>query len=186
MASTFLLLALSAFPALLSAQTTETIIGFGNSLYQDQCCQACHDSLSALYLNCTTFPDGMDTSSTEGMDMSMDDMPMTTADCYASNTPWLQTMAYCIKSNCDAVGFGAAKQAVCFSNQAVAGASLPTFEQSLPAVSPTVELTADATWLNVTSLVNADTYYATYGTEAEFARSEYLHTRYSYVISSII
>ena len=155
------------------------IVGFGISLYQDLCCQACYDSLSALFLTCTTFPDDMST------DMDMDAMSMmgtTSAECYATNTPWLQTMAYCIQSNCNAHGYPADKQAICFSNQAVAGASTPTFQDSLPSMAPTVELAANATWLNVTSLVNSDTYYATYGTEGEFARSEYIHTRYSYVL----
>jgi hypothetical protein len=40
------------------------IIGFGISLYQGICCQSCHNSISSLYLSCTTF--------SEGDDMSMD------------------------------------------------------------------------------------------------------------------
>jgi hypothetical protein len=158
------------------------IIGFGLSLYQDQCCQACYDSLSTLYLTCTTFPSDMSTD----MDMSgMVMMGTTSAECYATNSPWLQTMAYCIQSNCDAHGYPADKQATCFSTHAVAGASTPTFQESLPSAAPTVEVEADAMWLNVTSLVNSDTYYSTYGTETEFARSEYIHTRYSYVVLHI-
>lgn len=90
-------------------------------------------------------------------------------------------MAYCIQQNCNADGYPAEKQAKCFSVQAVAGASTPTFQDSLPATAPTVEVAEDAMWLNVTSLVNSDTYYATHGTLGEFARSEYIHTRYSYV-----
>lgn len=83
-------------------------------------------------------------------------------------------------TKCNADGYSVEKQASCFSIQAVAGASNPTFEESLPTTAPTVELAEDAIWLNVTSLVNGNTYYATYGTEKEFARSEYIHTRYSY------
>lgn len=156
------------------------IIGFGLSMYQDLCCQSCHDSLSSLYLSCTIFPEGNAMS----MGMSMDMMGTTSDDCYATNIPWLQTMAYCIQQNCKADGYSAENQAKCFSNQAVAGASEPSFQDSLPAMAPTLELTEDATWLNVTSLVNRNTYYATHGTEGEFARSEYIHTRYSYVFPS--
>jgi hypothetical protein len=159
------------------------IIGFGLSLYQDQCCQACYDSLSALYLTCTTFDDAASMDMDMGMMKrdDMGDMPMgtTSPECYANNTAWLQTMAYCIQSNCDSHGYPADKQPACFSAHAVMGASTPTFEESLPSVAPTVMLESDAMWLNVTSLVNNDTYYSTYGTEAEFARSEYIHTRYS-------
>ncbi|TGO64720.1 hypothetical protein BCON_0006g00010 [Botryotinia convoluta] len=162
------------------------IIGFSLTMYQDICCQACHDFLSSLYLSCTTFENDDNSS----MDMSMStDMAMevmTSDECYATNILWLQTMAYCIQQNCDADGYSTEKQAKYFSTQAVAGASSPTFQDSLPAVAPTVELTEDAIWLNVTSLVNKNTYYATHGTEKEFARSEYIHTRYSYVLCSLL
>lgn len=159
--------------------TKHGIIGFGISLYPDLCCQACHDSLSTLLLSCTTFgSDGDDMSGMDMETMSMD-TGTTTEDCRASNTPWLQTMAYCIQQNCDAMGYPAVKQAQCFSVQAVAGASEPTFESCLPAQSPTVELSADDMWLNVTSLVNRDLYSSTYGTLAEFTREEVLHSRYA-------
>lgn len=164
------------------------IVGFGISLYPDLCCQACHDSLSTLYLSCTTFDDG-GMGDMEGMggmgdmgDMAV--MGMTSEECYATNTAWLQTMAYCIQQNCNADGYPADKQAQCFTAQAVAGASTPTFHDSLPATPPTIELASDDTWLNVTSLVNSDVYYSTHGTLGEFAREEYLHTKYSYVFYS--
>jgi len=123
------------------------------------------------------------------MDMGMDmdgDMAGTTSDeCYASNIPWLQTIAYCIQENCNADGYSAEKQAKCFSVQAVVGASEPTFQDSLPATAPTVELSEDDMWINVTSLVNSNIYYSTHGILGEFARSEYIHTRYSYVLLNL-
>lgn len=168
------------------------IMGFGLSLYQDLCCQTCHDSLSALYLNCTTSPthEGMDMSMDMDMDMDMDTemdmMPMTSDECYAANTPWLQTMAYCIQQNCNADGYSVDKQAKCFSTQAVAGVSEPTFQDSLPARAPTDELLGDAMWLNSTSLVNKGTYKSIFGTLKEFTRQVYMHTRYSYVLPPCI
>lgn len=162
------------------------IVGFGISLFQDLCCQSCHDSLSSLYLGCTKFPEGDDMSMDMGMGMDMEKMGTTSDECYASNTPWLQTMAYCIQQNCNAEGYGAEKQAKCFRTQAVAGAAEPTFQDSLPATVPTVELSEDTMWLNVTSLVNRNTYYATHGTLREFARSEYIHTRYSCVLARFV
>lgn len=119
------------------------------------------------------------------MDMGMGGAGTTSDECYATNMPWLQTMAYCIQQNCNADGYSAEKQAKSFRTQAVAGASEPTFQDSLPATAPTAELSEDEMWLNVTSLVNRDTYYNTYGTLKEFARSEYIHTRYSYVLRFI-
>lgn len=163
------------------------IVGFGVDLYPDLCCQSCRDSLSTLYLSCTNFPDNSNVSSTytSGMKKRHDEggmeegIPTTSEDCRASNLPWLQTMAYCIKQNCNANGFEHTKQIKCFSNQALAGSAEPTFQESLPVTAPTVELASDAVWLNSTSLVNSELYYETYGTYAEFGRSEYLHTKYS-------
>lgn len=152
------------------------IVGFGISLYPDLCCQTCHDSLSSLYLTCTTFM----SMQKRGMgDSTM--MGMTSDECRAGNTAWLQTMAYCIQRRCDTDRYPADKQEECFRNQAVAGAPGPTFRDSLPATPPTVELSRDAMWLNTTSLVNSQLYDARHGTLAEFARSENMHTRYSYV-----
>jgi hypothetical protein len=116
------------------------------------------------------------------MDMAADAMGTTCDECYGTNSPWLRTMAYCIQQHCDIDGYCVENQAKCFSNQAVAGASKPTFQESLPDKPPTVELAEYAMWLNVTSLVNSNTCYATHGTLKEFARSEYIHTRYSYVL----
>ncbi|CAK7217487.1 hypothetical protein SCUCBS95973_003170 [Sporothrix curviconia] len=168
------------------AQTGTGIIGYGISYLQDLCCQACYDSLSALYLNCTTF---MTDDGSSGMDMgdgSSDGgvMGMTSDDCRNSNTPWLQTMAYCIQSNCNAHGYtSVAKQEACFVTHALDGdASGPSFQDSLPTMAPMVELAEDALWLNDTSLVNADLYYSTYGTEGNFAESEYYHTKYAIII----
>lgn len=165
------------------------IVGFGIDLYQDLCCQACHDALSTLFLNCTTFMEQPEDGASDegmsgmgGMDMDMDmdmDMGMTSDECRATNLPWLQTMAHCIQSRCDADGYPSEKQAQCFSKHAVAGASEPTLEGSLPPAAPTVELPADAMWLNATSLVNGESYYSIHGTLGEFAREEYLHSRYS-------
>lgn len=171
--------------SVVQAQTGVGIVGYGISYYDDLCCQACHDSLSELYLSCTTFSEE-DHSGMEGMDMGSDgDMAMTmimgtTSDeCRLSSTPWLQTMAYCIRSRCDADNYSAENQAKCFSALAVAGASEPTLQQSLPPSAPTTELAEDAEWLNTTSLVNGALYYATYGTYGNFAASERYHSRYA-------
>ncbi|KAI1146633.1 ferric reductase like transmembrane component [Nemania diffusa] len=169
------------------------IVGFGIDLYTDLCCQSCRDSLSSLYLSCTTFPASSNTSSMDDSSMrkrhdegTMVGAPITSDDCRASNLPWLQTMAYCIQQNCNAAGFGAAKQVKCFSKEALAGAIKPTLQESLPMTAPTVEVASDAVWLNSTSLVNSELYYATYGTYAEFGRSEYLHTKYSVALIILV
>ncbi|KAI1357657.1 hypothetical protein F5Y08DRAFT_323812 [Xylaria arbuscula] len=164
------------------------IVGFGIDIFPDLCCQSCSDSLSTLYLSCTTFPDTNTTSSMKKRhgEEDMAGMPTTSDECRAKNIPWLETMAYCIQQNCNAVGFEASKQALCFRQRAVSGASEPTFQKSLPAKTPTIELTGDAVWLNSTSLVNSELYYSTYGTYAEFERSEIFHTTYSVALILLV
>ncbi|TRX96499.1 hypothetical protein FHL15_002771 [Xylaria flabelliformis] len=169
------------------------VVGFGIDLYPDLCCQTCRDSLSTLYLSCTTFPNNNASSmDSSGMKKRHDDgepmanMPMTSDECRTSNLPWLQTMAYCIQQNCNAVGFGTVEQAKCFSKEAVSGAAKPTLQESIPTKVPTVELARDAVWLNATSLVNSELYYATYGTYAEFGRSENYHTKYSVALIILV
>ncbi|KAI1171228.1 ferric reductase like transmembrane component-domain-containing protein [Nemania sp. FL0916] len=179
------------------------IVGYGLSFFPDACSLACHDVLSSLYLSCTTFskhhgmPSDMDMGMGGGMkkrdmgmgmdmDMGMMEMGMTSDECRASNLPWLQTMAYCIHQSCGAHGYTMEKQAECFKTHAVAGASEPTFHDCLPETAPTQELAMNATWLNVTSLVNQHMYHATHGTLEEFARSEYLHTKYSMILYFIV
>ncbi|GAP93435.1 putative ferric reductase like transmembrane component [Rosellinia necatrix] len=168
--------------------TKNGIVGFGIDIFPDLCCQACTDSLSSLYLSCTNFSDTNTTSSTSGGhgEEDMAGMPTTSDECRASNRPWLETMAYCVQQNCNAVGFEASKQASCFSLHAVAGAAEPTFQQCLPMKAPATDLTADAVWLNSTSLVNSDLYYSTYGTYAEFERSEIFHTTYSVTLILLV
>ncbi|KAI1269970.1 ferric reductase like transmembrane component-domain-containing protein [Xylariaceae sp. FL1019] len=157
------------------------IVGFGITMYPHVCCQTCHDLLSPLYLDCTTFDDGM-SSMKRDMGMDSDVMGTTSDECRSSNRPWLQTMAYCIQQNCVADGYSMEEKAKCFSHTAVAGASEPNYQSSLPPKAPTVELEMDAMWLNATSLVNGHMYHSTYGTYAEFERSEVLHTRYAMIL----
>ncbi|TGJ83904.1 hypothetical protein E0Z10_g4848 [Xylaria hypoxylon] len=184
MMSTFALFVVAIFSQIQDVSgAKDGIIGYGIPLYQDSCCLACHDSLSSLYLGCTTFPEHHDMP---GMDMDMEMTATTSEECRTSNMPWLQTMAYCIQQACSAHGYSVEKQAKCFSIHAVAGVSEPIFHHSLPDTTPTVELSKDATWLNVTSRVNPDLYYATHGTLDEFARSEYIHTRYSVILYFIV
>ena len=150
-------------------------IGMGITMYKPVCGYACHDSLSTLYLNCTTFDDSSDMS---GMDM---DMPMgTTSDeCYQTNEPWLQTLAYCMKERCAADGVGEAAIEKLWGTLAANGLMTAPYSSMIPAEMPKVELEEDAEWLNETSLVNGDLYFATHQTLNEFEYQEDTHVRLS-------
>lgn len=170
------------------AEHTHGVIGYGISMYDPVCCYACHDSLSSLYLNCTTFMSD-DMGHMEGMKLRkrMDmggEMAVTSTECRASDPAWVSTIAYCIKDRCTEDGVSEARQAKCYArmvpgrNTVHGTADIVPFQQALPQRAPTVEVADDAEWLNTTSLVNAETYATNKRTLAEFERSEKMHTQY--------
>ena len=173
----------AALAALKTQETKRGVIGLGIPMYKPVCCYACHDSLSSLYLNCTTFSSddsdmGMEMKLKKRMDMGGDTMAETSDECRTSDQVWLQTLSYCISNRCAADGVGPSRQANCF--QEVAAGTLPvqSLQQSLPDRPPTIELVENDEWLNTTSLVNEDLYAANYRSLDEFAKSEERHTRY--------
>jgi len=171
---------------LTTAVTKHGTIGYGINMYHPWCCYACLDSLATVYINCTTFSkpsgdDGMSMKLRKRMDMDMEMTGTTSDECYASNKPYLQSMAYCIQSHCDAEGLSYEKQNSCFQGIAAGGVTVPTLHDALPGTPPTEELAADAMWLNKTMLVNEDYWKADRGTIEEFEISEEDHVKFSSV-----
>lgn len=150
----------------------------GISMYKPVCAYACHDSLSPLYLNCTTFDDdmsGMDMKVRKRMDMDSA-MGMTSSACRAQDLPWLQTLAYCFMQRCgteDSVPESSIEAA--WSLLAADGDEVPAYQTSLPLTTPSTEVDSDAMWLNFTSLVNDSVYFATRQTYQEFEYQEDTH-----------
>lgn len=195
-------------PILAANTLKHGVVGYGISMYKPVCCYACHDSLSSLYLNCTTFM-AMDEQDSHGMGMDMklknklrkrvnmdmelnhnlhkrmdmgsggSEMAMTSDACRASDRAWLQTLAYCVHDRCTHEGVSAGLQNQCFKSQAAGGLAVPNLRDALPQQAPGIELANDATWLNTTSLVNNDLWTRNYGTLSKFEYSEDMHTRYS-------
>lgn len=168
--------------ALKLQETKHGVIGFGIPMYKPVCCYACHDALSALYLNCTTFSDdhhsGMDMKLRKRMDMGGETMAETSTECRASDQVWLQTLAYCISSHCTEEGAGEGHQAQCFQKVAAGLTPVQSLQKSIPSQPPTEELAEDEEWLNTTHLVNPVLYADNWRTLDEFAKSEERHTRY--------
>ena len=163
--------------------TKHGTIGYGINMFHPYCCSACSDSLAMVYLNCTTFSEsngadgGMSMKLRKRMDM---DMAGTTSDeCHATNRPYLETLAYCVQSHCDAEGISDRKQDSCFQRLAAGGVAVPSLANSLPTTAPTEELAEDAMWLNKTMLVNEVYWMADRGTIDEFETSEEYHVRFS-------
>ncbi|CAD0115471.1 unnamed protein product [Aureobasidium uvarum] len=170
-----------------TAETQYGVLGFGIPMYQPLCCYSCHDALSALYLNCTTFSedmnmhhDGMEMKLLKRMDMGSESMATTSDACYASDRVWLETFSNCIHEKCSKDGVDKSIQVQCFSNLAANGQPVSSLQASLPSNTPTGELDIEATWLNSTSLVNEHAYLANYVTMKEFVLSEHRHTRYAF------
>lgn len=180
--SLILLFTSQASAALKLQETKHGVIGYGIPMYKPVCCYACHDALSALYLNCTTFSDdhhsGMDMKLMKRMDMGGETMADTSVECRASNQVWLQTLAYCISSHCSEEGAGEGHQAQCFQKVAAELTPVQSLEESIPSEPPTRELAEDDEWLNTTRLVNPVLYADNWRTLDEFARSEERHTQY--------
>ncbi|KIV98122.1 hypothetical protein PV10_01802 [Exophiala mesophila] len=171
--------------AVMIQETKHGVIGLGIPMYKPVCCYACHDALSSLNLNCTTFSHGhmgMDMKLIKRMDMGGDSMAETTDECRASDPTWLATLAYCIHSRCTAEGADADSQDRCFQTIAANTLPVPNLHSCMPAQPPTGELKQDAEWLNTTSLVNDAAYADQRRTLDGFARSEEAHTRYGLVV----
>lgn len=180
----------SSLPVLLaglvSAETQYGVLGFGIPMYQPLCCYSCYDALSTLYLKCTTFShdmdmhhSGMDMKLIKRMDMGGESMATTSDACYASDQAWLESFSYCIHEKCAQDSVHESDQGQCFSKLAANGLLVPTLQASLPSNAPIVQLGAEATWLNSTSLVNEYAYLSNYVTMKEFVLSEHRHTRYA-------
>ena len=133
------------------------LTGFPANPYDPYCAMSCLRSLYALTLSCSNMGD------TVGM------MTMTTSSsCWASNTPYLTSLAWCMHTKCAEFDVPNSKLESFWeqeaTGQSTAGvATVPakwTFAEALANAPhpPTSQLTATDTELNSTSLVPLDVY----------------------------
>lgn len=74
-------------------------VGLGEKMYAPvTCAYACRSTMASWMLICSGFDASMNMSSMDGMSMPM--MMMPTPDCYATNDPFLQSLAWCIMAHC--------------------------------------------------------------------------------------
>lgn len=106
-------------------------------------------------------------------------MGMTSPECYANTTVWLETFGHCIKSHCDEEGLSASEQEAYWQENAAGGLAVPTLEEAQPASAPTEELTEDAEWLNTTMLANEEKWTVDRHTISTFEKAEEAHSTYS-------
>ena len=145
-------------------------------VYQPNCAFACRDQFSSAHLECTSMDHGgggHHGSST------------TSKECYASNTPWLTTLAYCINATCtDVPNFTLEAYWAERVTKSERGNKLQpkwTYQETLFQMAdmqlPTRELEEDEE-LNFTALYNAESWESTRGALEHFELAETMHSKY--------
>lgn len=169
---------LPASPMDHSGRAHHGLIGYGISMYSPLCAYTCRDLLSTSTLDCSEhmhMSDGMD------MDMGSETSP----ECYATDTFFLETLAYCISTHCQGVSVWDLEK---YWNRNVAGKKpnqpVPqaTYQQTLANISavPTDTLVLGED-LNKTMITSDEDYEASYNAQDQFERMEVTHETYGYV-----
>ncbi|KAK0751388.1 ferric reductase-like transmembrane component [Schizothecium vesticola] len=178
-ASALLLLAASSLltgPALAVAPVR--ITGYGFHPYEPLCAESCLRSFSGYMLACTPMGDSH----------SHSHMSPTPPSCYAQDTAFLTSVAWCFHSKCAELDVPVSKLQQ-FWEQGVTGTSKVTAKWSYPAAleqvspqPPTYQLVADDTDLNRTSLVVPVRYLAQWNVLGGVAREGLVESNFSLAI----
>ncbi|KAH8884118.1 putative ferric-chelate reductase [Thozetella sp. PMI_491] len=185
-----MVLALLAAPALSSTgYRGYGLIGYGIDMYKPPCAHACRSSLSSYMLQCsemeeTEMDHGMKVKAKRmsGMDMEF----TTSADCYATDNMFLQSLAYCIHARCSAVLISKLEL---FWETFVAGRQPGqpqpkiSYTEALLLVRDPPAAIADAeAVLNTTTLTDDQAYLANYNGNFYFENMEVNHNTYGLVL----
>ena len=167
-------LAFLASPALAIGQAL--LIGFGFSPYHPLCAESCLRSFTSYMLSCSPSSDGH----------SHSHMSATPPECYAKDTAFLTSVAWCFSGKCADSGVPISKLQA-FWEQFVTGSPKVTpkwtYSVALANVDPTpptYQLTAVDTDLNQTSLVSLDKYLAQWNALGNVAREGLVESNYRY------
>jgi hypothetical protein len=180
--------------ALLLSDTASALIGYGipskqkkrlsfqraeyltASVYKPNCAFACRDQFSSAHLSCSSMNhDGGGHHGTSP----------TSKECYASNTPWLTTLAYCINATCGDVSKVALEaywaERVTKSERWNKVSPKWTYQETLFKMAdmpiPSRKLEKDEE-LNFTALYDAESWEATRGAMQYFELAETMHSTY--------
>ncbi|TKX22013.1 ferric/cupric reductase transmembrane component-like protein 6 [Elsinoe australis] len=167
----FLLLVLSLFGA------AHGLIGVGIEMYNPVCAHACRSPLASLHLSCTDeshSPSGGHHSSATG------------PDCFAKDTPFLTTLAWCMQSRCAPDNVEAWRLEKYWDLKATGDETIPprwTYAETLNEISrpPTTQLNSSEP-LEFTSLTSDDDYLAARIAMASFEEQETYHSRFGLVL----
>ncbi|KAF2841328.1 hypothetical protein M501DRAFT_989858 [Patellaria atrata CBS 101060] len=152
--------------------------GYGFSWYDPACGFACNNAISSAPLSCTSTEHGH----------SHHGSGPTSPECYASDSAYLTTLAYCIKSNCDPAKVPTWKREKYWATKVISGASVAPkwdYSRALEEIieEPTVEYNSSSgAVLNETMLVPMASYDMNYKFNVMFDHIEMLQARYVIVI----
>lgn len=169
-----------AIDAATAASTEYGLTGFPANSYDPVCATACLRSFSTLTLSC----------SSEGVTVGMVTFE-TSTECYAVNTPFLTSVAWCAHTKCASVEPSASLMEYWWymqiTGQRSAGVvAVPakwTYAEALAQVTtpPTTQLDAMDTSLNVTSLAPPSVYEAQYNVLYSTTRESTVENGFGYV-----
>lgn len=155
--------------------TSNKFPGYGFAWYAPSCGWACYNAISGAILACTE----MDHSGSDHSGMTMS----TSGDCRAGDTPFLTTLAYCMKTYCDD-RTPVWKREKYWGEQATGGMGVPakwTYSQALAEIidKPTAEFNASSEDpLGETVVVPKETYEIQNVFNERFDHMEMLQARY--------
>ncbi|KXJ88977.1 hypothetical protein Micbo1qcDRAFT_13730 [Microdochium bolleyi] len=179
----------------------QLLIGYGYMPYDPLCAESCLRSFSSLGLNCeavaSTTPPPSQNGSTmpdhgdgHGGHSKRHDMAPTTPACFASNEPFLTSVAWCMSVHCpeqEGVTDAAIQKHWEYWITGTKGAVKPkwSYAQALAAVNPAppkVQLTRADMMLNETSLVPPGTYLAQWNVMGGVQHESVVESTYGIII----
>lgn len=153
-------------------------IGYGITMYYPPCAWACQNSISNP-LHCDNNGEMDMTGMNKRMEMSMAEP---SPECYATNDPYLQTLAYCMSQHCQDIDIWELER---WWQTFVPGRNLhqpvpkEPYQQALESLQspPNSTIPADEV-LHSASLVSADDYEANYNGDHTFEINDTRHETY--------
>jgi hypothetical protein len=159
-----------------AAAVDSGLVGYGIEPYEPPCAHACQSSLASLMLACSVGgDDGGHSHGASGM---------TPPRCRAGDTPWLTTLAWCMKTKCAPYGLATSRLQM-FWEQSSTGDPAVAPKWDYPTTlhemggEPREELAADAESLNSTMMVNNGLYTAQYNSMVAVYRETVIEGQYA-------
>ncbi|KAF4554735.1 Ferric reductase like transmembrane component-containing protein 2 [Elsinoe fawcettii] len=156
------------------------LIGVGIEMYKPLCAHSCRQPLGSIHLSCTDeshSPSGGHHSSATG------------PDCFAKDTSFLTTLAWCIKSHCEPENVDVWRIEKYWAQKTTGDETIPakwTYSQALHEISspPTRTVNTSAP-LTYTGLVDDEEYLAAVNALSAFEEQETWHSKFGQVFTNL-